>query len=416
MSPPDTTKPHRGRLLGIVRIVLGLAILAFVATHLPWRDEVSWRGPGVDELLVATGTIRGDWKKDAVEFLAPPEELVDPRWPTDLATAARSGQALALTRRAAKKDAVGYDWKPGMPRVFHEMELSGIVAGMALISLGTLFAVTRWWRLLALAGCRTRWRHALRLTFIGYFYNLVVPGLTGGDIVKGVIAAKENPGRRADAVVSVVVDRLIGLGALALLAMAVILFSGEAFADLRLPLLGFLGLGVAGVVLYANPTLRKALHLSELADRLPLGDKLRSLDQAATIYLRHPFEMAGAVALSLGNHLCVVFGVYALGLAFGVDAVSAGTSAVVGIREFLVVVPVANIVSAVPVTPGGWGLGEYVYKGLFEMIGAGGTLGVAVSVTFRLSQVVLGLGGGVFMLLPRGKAEVREAKAEQDLP
>jgi uncharacterized membrane protein YbhN (UPF0104 family) len=74
---------------------------------------------------------------------------------------------------------------------------------------------------------------------------------------------------------------------------------------------------------------------------------------------------------------------------------------------------VANIVSALPLAPGGWGLGEATYKVLFEMMGANGAMGVAVSVTFRLCQLVFGLFGGVFLLLPAGKAELREIEIDE---
>jgi uncharacterized membrane protein YbhN (UPF0104 family) len=140
-------------------------------------------------------------------------------------------------------------------------------------------------------------------------------------------------------------------------------------------------------------------------DRLPLGSKLRSLDRAAFVYLRHPFELFFAFVLSAANHFAVVLGVFCLGLAFGVP------KAEVGLGEYLVLVPVANIVSALPLAPGGWGLGEFVYKELFEMIDANATMGVAISVTFRLCQLAIGLLGGIFLLLPGAKPSLDPLEA-----
>ena len=56
------------------------------------------------------------------------------------------------------------------------------------------------------------------------------------------------------------------------------------------------------------------------------------------------------------------------------------------------------------------GLGEAMYKMLFEMVGADGGLGVAISVTFRLCQLIFGLIGGVFLLLPGQRRELRESE------
>ena len=43
--------------------------------------------------------------------------------------------------------------------------------------------------------------------------------------------------------------------------------------------------------------------------------------------------------------------------------------------------PVANVITAVPISPSGWGVGEEAYRQLFILMGGAGALGVAVSVT-----------------------------------
>ena len=60
-------------------------------------------------------------------------------------------------------------------------------------------------------------------TAIGLFFNIVVPGLTGGDLVKAVLAARDHPERKAAAMISVLVDRLIGVLVLVLLGAVAIL-------------------------------------------------------------------------------------------------------------------------------------------------------------------------------------------------
>jgi glycosyltransferase 2 family protein len=410
MSGPISDK-GKGRILAIARVVAGLAILFFVAQTIPWRDQLLWRSPsdpGSAELVVA-GVIEGDWTGDRIEFAPDRGALGEDPWPEAVGTAAARGESVAVERRDEKIDPGGYDWKPGMPRVFGGVRLAGLLPAIGLLTIAMAVVVTRWWRLLALVGCRTRWFGVVRLTLLGYFFNLVVPGLTGGDLVKAVIAAKENPGRRPDALVSVAVDRLVGLAALAGLATVVILLSGETFAVLRAPLLFCLGGGVVAVLLYANPFLRRLLRVGRLFDwlfdRLPLGDKLRSLDRAAVLYLRHPLEMVVALGLSLVNHVLVILALFALGSAFG-----GADQGSLGLREYFVATPVANIVSALPLAPGGWGLGEAAYKHLFEMVGGSGTIGVAISVTFRLILLGFGLLGGIYLLLPGGKAEVAAAE------
>jgi len=401
-SPPARSR----KLWTVVRLAAAAAILAFVGSNLPWRDQLVWIDAAGASHAVQGRIASGDWTSDSITFRLTeaselPAAFPDRPW-RDALKAPLVGEAFPVERVRSGEGGSGYDWKPSMPRVFGGMQPQGLAGAFGLFLLGMVVVITRWWRLLSLAGCPTSWFNACRLTFLGMFFNLVVPGLTGGDLVKGVVVAKENPGRRADALVSVAVDRLLGLGVLALIGVVVVLLAGDSFQELRLPLVGLIVFGCLGAALYANKKLRRRLGLSALVDRLPFGDKLRSLDRAALLYLRQPFEMAVAVVLSVLNHLLIILGVCEIGRAFGVS------EEMVSLVDFLVLVPVANIVSALPLAPGGWGLGEATFQVLFEMVGASGALGVAISVTFRLCQLVLGLIGGVFLLLPGGKVALRE--------
>jgi uncharacterized protein (TIRG00374 family) len=396
--------PLTRRLLSVLRIVFALAILVWVAGKVPWTDELTHVGPGAES--VVAGRIEGDWKRDQIAFVPREPTALDASWPEDARAAAAKGAPIVAVRRPEGAES-GYDWHPGMPRAFRDMDLRGLALAEGLFLVAVLTIVTRWWRLLALAGCPTSWWNALRLTFLGLFFNNVLPGATGGDLVKGVIVAKENKGRGAEALVTVLVDRIFGMLALALLALAVILAApSAAFEPLRNYLLIGLAVCALGVALYANKALRRAVGLSRLVDRLAIGPKLRSLDRAALSYLRQPGAVAIAFLFSFFNHILMTLGVFALGNALGVHDVS--------LIEYFVVVPLANLVSAVPLAPGGWGVGELAFAKLFDIVGASDAMGVAVSITFRLSQLAIGLLGGIFMLLPGSRDELREAR--QDPP
>ena len=413
-APKDSpaSSAWRGRLIGLARVLLGLAVLAFVAASISWRDELIWQdasqgeAKAAPEPLVVQGELVGDWKEDHVRFLLAEDEAFPAGWPSASAAALRMGEPVPFDRRPSDASVAGFDWRPGVPRAFRDVQPGGLVLGSLSILLGVFFCIVRWRSLLAVAGCPASLLETARLTLLGYFFNLVVPGMTGGDLVKGVIVARENPKRRADALVSIVVDRVIGLLALMALTGVMLLFAGEPFRELRLPLLGLVFAVFAGAFVYANAGLRSLLGVDEILERIPLGDKLKALDRAAVIYLSHPRVLTWAALLSLANHVLIVLGVWIFGRSFGVQAED------VSLGEYFVVVPVANIVSALPLAPGGWGLGEAVYKELFERIGASGALGVAVSVTFRLTQLGLGLLGGAYLLLPSGRRAVREAELD----
>jgi len=393
--------PRSRRILGLARVLLALVILGWVGKNLPWSDELSFHTQGGEE-LVLRGRIEGPWNGDAVSFV--PADPLDDRWELGARERVRNGQPI-VARRRAEGEPSGFDWHPGMPRAFREMDVGGLALAQVLFLTAVLTIVTRWWRLLSLAGCPTSWWNALRLTFLGLFFNNVLPGATGGDLVKGVMVAKENKGRGAEALVTVLVDRVFGMIALAIVALVVILLApGEQFDDLRAALLWGLGVCVLGTGLYASKSFRRKVGLSALVNRLPVAEKLRSLDRAALEYLKQPGSVAIAFLFSFVNHALVTLGVYVLGGALGVPRSE------VSLTQYFVLVPVANLISAVPLAPGGWGVGELAFRGLFLMIHASPAMGVAVSVTFRLSQLAIGLLGGLFLLFPGSRDELRDAR------
>ncbi|TAJ04014.1 MAG: flippase-like domain-containing protein, partial [Planctomycetota bacterium] len=327
-------------------------------------------------------------------------------WPPEVAEKLARGERVALERQTRDRTKPRLSWQPGLPRVFREVELGWVAAALACFLAAFACGTTRWWRLLRVAGCASGFWDSLRLNFLGLFFNLVMPGLTGGDVVKMGAVALENPGKRLEAALSALVDRVLGLLVLVVLAAAVILASGDAgFDALRKPVLLLLAAMLAGALVYFAAPLRRALGWEKLCAHPKLGPKLRLLDGALLVYARHPLELAGCAVLSLANHCGVICGVALLGHAYGVR------SDEVSLAQYFVIVPVASMVTALPIAPAGWGLGEAVYQYLFELIGASGALGVAVSVTFRLTQMLIGCAGGLFLLAPGARSRMRAARA-----
>jgi len=397
------TKAKSHPILRFLKPLFAIAVLAFVFKMMPWTDHLKWQSVE-GEAIELEGEIVGDWKGSTIQFLVAEDEVSD--FAGDQVTAVRDMDVSMPGVEATIELGSAASWDPGMGTVFRSVDPTWVAAGMALFFCALLFGVTRWWRLLHLVGCEASWWNVLRLTYLGLFFNLVMPGLTGGDVAKAVLVVREHPERRARALMSVVVDRIIGLATLALLALVVVLITGETFAEVRLPMLAFFFAGVGGALVYFNRHVRRLLRFDALLAKLPLGDKLATLDEAAQHYFAHPVELFFAMLLSLGNHASAICAVWALGLSFGV------TAGEVNLLEYFALVPIANIVSSIPIAPSGWGVGEAVYIYLFTLVGASASLGVAVSVSFRLCQLLLGLLGGLFLLAPGARAELDELETE----
>jgi hypothetical protein len=365
----------------------------------PWRDRLLvHEGARVDSI---PGRIVGAWNEPTVGF--EPDAQLDPAgFPARLAAdwAARPAEGLRLARRAEGAD--GYEWRPGIQRVWSDADARAFVAPLLLLLVAILVGVVRWWRLLAAVGVRAGLWTCTRLTFLGVFFNLVVPGLTGGDLVKAVLVVRENPTQRADAFVSVVVDRLLGLFVIIGMTAVAVSLSPDTFGELRAWVLGlFATLCLsAWCLLAAWP--RRVLRVESLWARLPQGERLATVDRAVREYARHKGTLCVAILLSIANHVIIALALWSLTRAFG--ALDLGYWDVLGAGA------IANVVSSVPLAPGGWGVGEAVYGFVYAKLGAPATIGIAVSVSYRLLMTFMGLLGGLFLLTRSARAEARRVR------
>src|SRR5205807_7287957 len=80
----------------------------------------------------------------------------------------------------------------------------------------------RWQILLRVQGIAISWRRLFRLLMIGIFFKQFMPGGTGGDVVKIYYLLKETPGKKAQALLAALIDRVVGLLGLMLVAVFIV--------------------------------------------------------------------------------------------------------------------------------------------------------------------------------------------------
>src|SRR4030095_10119266 len=89
---------------------------------------------------------------------------------------------------------------------------------------GTLFlGIVRWRMVLAVQGLALPFRRAAEISFVPHFYNSFLLASSGGDLMKAYYAAREAHHKKTEAVVTVFVDRLVGLWAMLLFACLMML-------------------------------------------------------------------------------------------------------------------------------------------------------------------------------------------------
>lgn len=384
-------------LTWILRLV-GVALLAWLlATQVQWEDQVRLK----DGSTVA-GTIR--LRADGMAVVDDP-----PRAPVLI-----PGDRVAMRSYGDQEvPDVSYGARTLLGRLGESLPTVAIV--LAVLTLLVVLTGFRWQLLMRGVGIEMPFLRAVRLTFIGGFFNMAVPGSTGGDFVKAWYARKDAKAHYPDregvgthAILSVFVDRFVGLFGLVLFAAGVMLFAarGEAFEVPRIVVLSVFGIGCAAGLVVVSKRVRRALGLSWLVQRLPFQGVLAELRAAASLYRDHKRTLFVAMAVSLFNHAGNATCCFLLATALGIEGVTLGTA--------MALVPIANLLSAIPLLPGGWGVGELAFAYFFGLVGVPPTEAIGLSVVFRLAVLGVNLPGGLLWILWRGHASTDTIAADME--
>jgi len=369
-APPSGLRRAAGLLLRL----LGIGLLALVLWKVPWRDQLHLRG---GEVLL--GRIEGD-AAGAVLFTPRGEEAARPFPVASLAERERG-----LPAAEAGVLSLGRRLDPGT---------TAAVVGIVVVLI--LLAALRWRMLLRTQGIPIPVREAVELTLLGNFFNQVAPGgLVGGDVLKAIYTARGRGGA-ASCWVSVFVDRVVGLFGTVILACIALL---PRWGDSRFhwhAVLAYCVLlaGIAGGAVVLSRRIRRTLRMEAWVPRLPLvGGVLAEVDQAVLAYRERKGPILAALAISVGIHsgwcLCNAL----LGRMLGIHSM--------GVGDWFAVVPPILVVSAIPLLPGGWGVGEASYAFFLKLLGVPAAPAVAVSILGRILQSLLSLPGGIVFLRRR---------------
>src|SRR5690606_19748337 len=182
-------------------------------------------------------------------------------------------------------------------------DLELLLLSVGLIIVGSLLAIYRWTLLLRAAGVETGVWRAVSLTFIGLFFNTVMPGLTGGDLVKAVYIARDHRKKKTEAILTVLLDRVLGIAGLALVAGLVIPIRFDEYRVVAPWIYGFLVALLGLACVFFSRRIRSAVRLDEILKRLPLQQFILKINQAVFLYRYRKRTVLTSVVLSMAVHL-----------------------------------------------------------------------------------------------------------------
>jgi hypothetical protein len=305
----------------------------------------------------------------------------------------------------------------GFSRLIQQPKIwSLLVLALVCTFAAIVLSFIRWYMLVVALGLDFRLVDALRLGSIGFVLNFVALGTLGGDLFKAVFLAREQPGKRTEAVATVMADRLLGLLTMLLLASSGILITGLRHSDslpiamlcnviLLATVVGWTGVGL---LLFVPGLLSP--RLIGWVEAVPLvGPTVHRLVDAVRAYRdqKPRLLLAGAVSFMIAMMFVLSFYLVASGLPVHAPSFT----------QHMMIVPVANMAGAIPATPSGLGTMEATVEVLYRAApGKTRALpgdGTMVSLGQRMMMITVALVGLLFYLTQRSKLRGMLEEAEE---
>ncbi|MFQ6047753.1 MAG: YbhN family protein [Phycisphaerae bacterium] len=307
--------------------------------------------------------------------------------PTNLELLAADGSRVVvradeLARRGPGPGQLAID--QGFARIGQRIHWPTAIAGLLIFGPVAIMLGLRLKWLLHVQGITLSWWRATAVTYVGNFMNFFLFGLTGGDLIKAWCVCRYTP-LKHEAVTAVFFDRLLGLGCMIVLAGAMVLvgWKDPAITGWGRYVGALIVLLAAVVLAYCSGSLRRALRIDRLVGLIPFGRHLRRVDQAVLAFRGAKRRVAACAVLTAGLQFLSIFSILVMGRALGM-----GGSAI----AYLVYVPLAWIVAAVPISFQGLGVMEAAYFKFF--VGSGIALAwqaLALAMLARLIQIIWSL-------------------------
>jgi uncharacterized protein (TIRG00374 family) len=217
----------------------------------------------------------------------------------------------------------------------------------------------RWWILLRPQKVFISLWFAIKLHFLGLFYNNCMPGSVGGDLIRAWYVTLHTE-KKIEAALSVFVDRIIGLFSTLVIAVSFYMIflrdrsleistkQSSLIASLKehrstaiCALLAVIALVIAAALIPRTRKFIKPVISKILQKTLKILEKLKN---AAIIYGKNPVSIIAAFALTVTLQITQITGFWLIGRNLGIEA---------SIWYYYVFFTLTWVLGAVPVSIGG---------------------------------------------------------------
>ena len=305
-----------------------------------------------------------------------------------------------------------HGWQEGPERLWRTVTLVNpwwLAISLVLMAATLFLGVVRWRMVLEAQGLHLPFRRATEISLVAHFFNSFLLGSTGGDLMKAYYAARETHHKKTEAVVTVFVDRLVGLWAMLLFAGMMMLPNLQTIRQSHvatlasLLILGMLALcSFIALLAFRGGVSRRWSGARIWLRRLPKGASLeRSLDSCRLFGKQHLFLTRTLLISMILNVVCVLQW----------QAVGYGLGLRIPPLTMLAFVPTVICIAALPLTPSGLGVRETLFVNMLNSPNLA-TSALTLSLLAYAGSLCWSLVGGVVYLLLKEKHHLARSELE----
>ena len=274
-------------------------------------------------------------------------------------------------------------------QVLKKTRLDCLAAALLLQFGSTAVSAYRWQMIMQNLHFGQNFAFYWRSYFKGMFFNQGLPTSIGGDAVRMLDIASRGF-RKRDALYGVMVDRIIGLGALMSLTLLAYLLNPNVLPkQVHRPILLIISAGALGFFsIFFIKYFTWLNRYPKLAIIRIIAERLHQALSSQRLLL---------VIASLLIPILALLGFFATGWALGLR---------VSLITYFAIVPPALVLTVIPISVAGWGVREGALVGLFSLIGADKTAVLMMSLLYGLTLIIVSLPGLVTYLKGRHHLKV----------
>lgn len=277
-------------------------------------------------------------------------------------------------------------------QVLAKANLNLLPVSMALSLAGLFFAGMRWLALLDPLDIPFGRMAAFRAYLAGAFYGLAMPGVIGGDLARMLICQRET-GRGVGLIAaSVFLERCLGISVLlCILAIGLSATAAPVVPNhVQIAIVGIAAIALTAT--FVAPWLSSRLE-GWLTPPSPQGDeskrgKLERLLRTAARFRGK--DLARALVFGTAFQLADLLCTYVIAVALGIE---------LGISGLLIALPLAYLVTALPISPAGLGVREAAFAFTLSHFGVSSSDAAFLALGAFSVRLAVGLLGGAQQLM-----------------